>query len=112
LKGVVILQRFAGGYNPDEDFKEKCQIDSLAACRQGPFRMSNIEQGTSKFKIRHPIFDIRSRSGRPGSLARSLQHIELSSIKKRFDWEKPYLGHSSLRRPEPERDERRCLLWH
>jgi hypothetical protein len=22
---VVILQWFAGGYNPDEDFKEKCQ---------------------------------------------------------------------------------------
>jgi hypothetical protein len=35
LKGVVILQRFAGGYNPDEDFKEKCQIDSSIACRQG-----------------------------------------------------------------------------
>jgi len=30
--------------------------------------------------------------GQPGSLARNLPHIELSSVKKRFDWEKPYLG--------------------
>jgi hypothetical protein len=74
-KSMVSLQHFAGGYNPDEDFKEKCQIDSLAACRQGPFRMSNIEQGTSKFEIRHPIFDIRSRSGRPVSLAWSLRTL-------------------------------------
>jgi hypothetical protein len=95
-KGVVSLQHFAGGYNPDEDFKEKCQIDSLPACRQGDESLISL-------------FSVVWAARQPGT---EFAQIESSSVKKRFDWEKPYLGHSSRRRPEPERDERRCLLWH
>jgi hypothetical protein len=40
-----------------------CASRSCSSSSLGPLRMSNIEQGTSKFEIRHSIFDIRSRLG-------------------------------------------------